>query len=385
MDQAKEGFVVWLTGLPGSGKSTIGAALARELARRGYKTEMLDGDEIRKHPGFDTGFEPSARVQHLQRISHVCKLLTKHGINVVASFVSPYEKSREFVRGENTHFVEVYVSCPLEVCIQRDPKGLYAKANRGLVKNFTGKGDRYEIPLHPEVTVETTVLSVASSVDRIMDCLTSKNLIAPAPRAPAPIKYRHALFLVRHGLSKWNVEGRLRGRNDIGLSQKGKDQARGVSRFLESEDFECIYSSPLKRALETAETISKPHKLKVRVMDDLTGADVGSWEGMKLNVVLGRYGNPYDRQRYDNGESFSHLMSRMHASIESIRRQCKGNALLVSHGDPIAAAICSTLGFDYGKMRCFYPEPASVSKLDFRDGYPRIGLFNFIPEIPSVS
>ena len=154
--------VLWFTGLPGSGKSTVADWVAEQLRARGWPVERLDGDAVRKiFP--ETGFSREERDAHLRRIGYLASKLEAHGVFVVASFVSPYAESRDFVRSVCNSFVEIYVSTPLEECERRDPKGLYARARRGEIANFTGVSDPYEPPPAPEVTIDTSRLSVAAA------------------------------------------------------------------------------------------------------------------------------------------------------------------------------------------------------------------------------
>src|SRR6266550_4396718 len=147
--------VLWFTGLPGSGKSTIASWVADHLRAQGVRVERLDGDTIRRiFP--DTGFTRLEREEHIRRAGYLASRLEHHGIFVIATFVSPYEASRQFVRRMCANFVEIHVATPLEVCEQRDKKGLYAKARRGEIKNFTGIDDPYEPPSNPELTIDTT-------------------------------------------------------------------------------------------------------------------------------------------------------------------------------------------------------------------------------------
>lgn len=159
--------VVWFTGLSGAGKSTIARALVADLTRRAIKLEVLDGDAIREiFPA--TGFTRPERDAHIRRVGWVASRLEHHGIFVVAALVSPYEESRRFVRGLCRNFIEVHVATPLDECERRDVKGLYARARRGEIANFTGLDDPYEPPAAPELTLDTTELSVEESVDRIL-------------------------------------------------------------------------------------------------------------------------------------------------------------------------------------------------------------------------
>ena len=165
------GMVIWLTGLSASGKTTIGQALADHLKEQGHRVEHLDGDLVRKmFPG--TGFTREERDRHIKRIGYLAALLEKHDVYVVASFISPYREARGFVRSQCKNFLEVYVSTPLEVCEKRDPKGLYEKARKGEISNFTGISDPYEAPENPEIEIDTTGISVDEAVDRILDYLS---------------------------------------------------------------------------------------------------------------------------------------------------------------------------------------------------------------------
>jgi adenylylsulfate kinase len=150
--------VIWFTGLSGSGKSTVADRVAGDLQRRGMRVERLDGDTVRNiFP--ETGFTRPERDAHIRRVGYLASKLEKHGVFVVASFVSPYEDSRQFVRELCANFVEVHLATPLDECERRDAKGLYARARRGEIKHFTGIDDPYEPPLHPDVVVDTTGLT----------------------------------------------------------------------------------------------------------------------------------------------------------------------------------------------------------------------------------
>jgi adenylylsulfate kinase len=162
--------VLWFTGLSGSGKSTIAARVHQELVRRGLDVEYIDGDALREvFP--NTGFTRAEREEHLRRTGYMASRLAAHGVTVVASFVSPYRESRDFIRKCCRDFLEIYVATPLEECERRDVKGLYARARRGEIKNFTGIDDPYEIPEHPELTLDTRALSVEQCVARVLERL----------------------------------------------------------------------------------------------------------------------------------------------------------------------------------------------------------------------
>jgi adenylylsulfate kinase len=159
--------VLWFTGLSGSGKSTIAVRVHEELVRRRVDVEYIDGDALREvFP--NTGFTRAERDEHLRRTGYMASRLAAHGVAVVASFVSPYRESRDFIRKLCPVFAEIYVATPLEECERRDVKGLYARARRGELSNFTGIDDPYEIPERPELTLDTQTLSVEQSVARVL-------------------------------------------------------------------------------------------------------------------------------------------------------------------------------------------------------------------------
>ena len=159
--------VLWFTGLSGSGKSTIAVRVYQELLGRGVDVEYIDGDALREvFPR--TGFTRDEREEHLRRTGYMASRLAAHGVTVVASFVSPYRESRDFIRRLCPKFAEIYVATPLEECERRDVKGLYARARRGEIRNFTGIDDPYEHPEHPELALDTRKLSVEKSVAQVL-------------------------------------------------------------------------------------------------------------------------------------------------------------------------------------------------------------------------
>jgi adenylyl-sulfate kinase len=168
MAEMKKGIVIWLTGLPGAGKSTIAVALAPRLKELGWPVEILDGDEIRQNLSKGLGFSREDRETHLKRVIFVAKLLSRNGVAVVGALISPYRSIREQARNETTNFIEVYVKCSVETCAKRDPKGLYKKASAGEIKNLTGPQDTYEAPLNPDLVVDTESLTVDESVNVIL-------------------------------------------------------------------------------------------------------------------------------------------------------------------------------------------------------------------------
>src|SRR5579862_1901310 len=166
-----QGFTVWLTGLSGAGKSTIADLLTTELEARGRLVDVLDGDVVRTHLSKGLGFSREDRDTSILRIAFVCSLLTRHGVAVISAAISPYAETRRQAREQIGDCIEVYVSCPIEELTRRDVKGLYARALRGEIANFTGVSDPYEAPNHPDVLVETDKESVDESVAKILAVL----------------------------------------------------------------------------------------------------------------------------------------------------------------------------------------------------------------------
>lgn len=173
----QRGFTLWFTGLSGSGKTSLAKPLERELKKRGLKVERLDGDIVRKSLTRDLGFTKADRDKNIERVTFVAKLLSRNGVAVMASFISPYRVVRQKVRQEVTNFIEVFVEVPLEEAIKRDVKGLYRKALNGEIENFTGVSDPYEEPLDPEIRVPTHLETVDESVQRILTYLEEHNYI----------------------------------------------------------------------------------------------------------------------------------------------------------------------------------------------------------------
>lgn len=162
--------VIWFTGLSGAGKTTVARWVAQRLRASGFRVEELDGDGVRSVLP-STGFTRAERDAHVRRIGFLASRLEKNGVFVVASFVSPYEESRRFVRGLCERFVEVYVATPLEVCERRDVKGLYAKTRSGKVKQFTGIDDPYEPPSNPDLVLDTTDVAVEDAGRLVLDAV----------------------------------------------------------------------------------------------------------------------------------------------------------------------------------------------------------------------
>jgi len=175
----QKAFVVWLTGLSCSGKSTIARYLEVKLFNTGIRTLILDGDNTRMSINRDLDFSPQGRAENIRSVAEMTKLLNDAGIVVITAFISPYRKDRKVAKeiiGENC-FIEVFVDAPIEVCIQRDTKGLYQKAMKGELKDFTGVSSPYEEPLQPQLTVHTANQTPDEAVTQIINFLSSENLI----------------------------------------------------------------------------------------------------------------------------------------------------------------------------------------------------------------
>ncbi|MEO0306988.1 MAG: adenylyl-sulfate kinase [Gloeomargarita sp. GMQP_bins_120] len=170
-------FTIWLTGLPGSGKTTIATALGDFLHQNELTYEILDGDILRKTLCSDLGYSPEDRQKNAIRVAYVCQILNKNKIISVVSLITPYNQSRKKVKSIVPNLVEVYVFCPIEVLIKRDPKGLYRKALEGEIKDFTGISAPYEIPESPDVIVQTDRMSVHECVKYIIDAATDKGFL----------------------------------------------------------------------------------------------------------------------------------------------------------------------------------------------------------------
>ena len=172
----QHGLMIWFTGLSGSGKSTIAIALERELQQRGLLCRILDGDNIRSGINNNLGFSAEDRVENIRRIAEVGKLFVDTGIITLAAFISPNNEIREMAAGiiGKEDFLEIYVSTPLEECERRDVKGLYAKARRGEIKNFTGISAPFAAPAHPALSLDTSKLSLKESVDQLLDLILPK-------------------------------------------------------------------------------------------------------------------------------------------------------------------------------------------------------------------
>lgn len=171
--------VIWFTGFSGAGKSSLSVAVEKELHKRGIRTYVLDGDNIRHGLNNNLGFTPEDRTENIRRIGEVSKLFVDAGVMTLTAFISPYREDRDMVRAmvEKGEFVEIYVKCALEECEKRDPKGFYKKARKGEIKGFTGIDAPYEAPLNPELVVETDKETLRESVVRVLKFLEEQGYI----------------------------------------------------------------------------------------------------------------------------------------------------------------------------------------------------------------
>lgn len=176
---ANTGFTIWFTGLSGAGKSTLSQIIEKRLRDRGRNVEVLDGDIVRTHLSKGLGFSREDRDTNIKRIAFVCSLLTRNGVICISAAIAPYREAREWARKEIGDFVEVYLKCPIEVCRQRDVKGLYKLVDEGKLKGFTGVDDPYEEPENPELVIETDKETVEESVARIFARLEELGYLEP--------------------------------------------------------------------------------------------------------------------------------------------------------------------------------------------------------------
>lgn len=172
--------ILWFTGLSGAGKSTLAHAVELELYRQGCSTFVFDGDNVRHGLCADLGFSPEDRAENIRRIGEMSKLFVEAGIIALTAFISPFRADRDRVRGlvAPEDFIEIYCRCPLDICEQRDVKGLYAKARQGLVPNFTGISSPYEAPENPELVVDTGIQSLADCTEQVLTLLRNRDVIA---------------------------------------------------------------------------------------------------------------------------------------------------------------------------------------------------------------
>jgi adenylylsulfate kinase len=172
------GFVIWLTGIPGSGKTTTAKILQNKLRGRGLRVEVLDGDEVRSNMSPDLGFSKLDREMHAKRVAYIGHLLARNGVVTIVALISPFQSIRDHAREMIGKFVEVWVKCSIETCRDRDPKGLYKKASEGKISNLTGIQDPYEPPAKPELIIETENHNAQECAEKIVNCLRELKYIS---------------------------------------------------------------------------------------------------------------------------------------------------------------------------------------------------------------
>jgi len=173
----KEGVTIWITGYSGSGKTTLAEELQKKIIERTIPCEILDGDIIRKNLSKGLNFSKEDRCENIMRIGFVAEILSKHGVYVIVSAISPYISARNSVREKIKHFVEIYAQCSIEECERRDVKGLYKKAKSGELKHFTGIDDPYEEPINPEIICNTEAETIEESVNIVVNGLKKLNYL----------------------------------------------------------------------------------------------------------------------------------------------------------------------------------------------------------------
>lgn len=173
-----KGCTLWFTGLSGAGKSTIATLVSQELLARHVPVEVLDGDDVRTNLSKGLGFSKEDRDTNIKRIGYVAGLLSRHGVIAITAAISPYRQTRDDVRRSIANFLEVYVRCPIEVCMARDVKGLYEKALAGKIRHFTGIDDPYEEPLHPDLVIDTHLEIPDESAAKVLALLTKQGYIS---------------------------------------------------------------------------------------------------------------------------------------------------------------------------------------------------------------
>ncbi|MCI4358562.1 MAG: adenylyl-sulfate kinase [Thermoplasmata archaeon] len=177
-----EGFVVWIEGLPGAGKTTLSNAVAQRLARTPGGAEVLDGQQVREAFFPELGYSRRDRETHARRVSQLARILSRHGVRVLVAMITPYETSRQAARAAcGARFVEVWLSCPIDVCEKREPRGLYRQGHAGSLAHLTGLDDPFEEPLNPDLTLDTARISADAATDRVLAHLIAHHFVDAIP------------------------------------------------------------------------------------------------------------------------------------------------------------------------------------------------------------
>ena len=277
------GFVVWMTGLSGAGKSTIATRLQHELAQRGRRAEVLDGDGVRTNLSKGLGFSKEDRDTNIRRIGYVARLLARNGGVAITAAISPYREVRDEIRAQTPGFVEVYVECSLNALIRRDTKGLYKKALAGEIASFTGVSDPYEPPLHPEVVVNTGIETVDASVEKVLQALERFGHL------PSPLRER---LLDGDELEAGLAKARTLPRLDVGAREASDIYMLSTGAFSPLRGFngQRDYASILEHGrLATGQPFTVPIVLRGEldaVKSFRSGQQVGLWvEGRPAGII----------------------------------------------------------------------------------------------------
>jgi len=275
-----EGFVIWLTGLSGAGKSTIASALKGELLRRGCKVEILDGDEVRKVFSKGLGYSKEDRDENIRRIGYVASLLQRNGVACITAAISPYREVRDELKAKIANFFEIYVKCSFDVLVQRDTKGLYQKALTGEISNFTGVNDPYEEPLSPALVLETDKMSLEDCVNKILLMLEQRGLIKPEPRLIVDLDSGE---LEGKAASLPQVYIDTRGLSDLYMLATGSFAP--IYEFMGPEDYQSVVESG---CLSTGAPFTLPVVLRVdkHATDGIVGDQIAlRWNNELVGVM----------------------------------------------------------------------------------------------------
>jgi len=331
------GFTIWLTGMSGAGKSTIARELADALRARGRHVEILDGDEVREHLSKGLGFSKEDRDTNIRRLAYVAQLLTRNGGTVIVAAISPYQAARHEARQQIGAFVEAYVRCPLNELVRRDVKGLYARALRGEISHFTGISDPYEVPLAPEITIETDRETPAESVSKVIAYLESVAYLTPANDQIAPHGGRliNCLVSVEEAANLWE---HIPNRPHLTLSARTISDLNliAIGAFSPLDGFMC--RQDYKRVVETMRLanglawplpvtlgVSPEEAASLRIDGEVALADAC---GHVIAVLTLR--ERFERDALCEAQAIYHTTNPAHPGVAALYRE--GNVLL---GGPV--------------------------------------------------